>query len=118
MHRDQYLCSSEHLCLFTSRSSNWSCFFLQFSDQLEAAFKFLSNCGEQPVDWKKLEESAGIGVEVSHQYCKDFHNSYGICLCKSPSCRAYIAGQVTPVEIAEEVAKVLSANKDQLVAER
>ncbi|BDA41649.1 Glutamine-tRNA ligase [Coccomyxa sp. Obi] len=61
---------------------------LKSSDQLEAAFKFLSSCGEQPVDWKKLEESAGIGVEV------------------------------TPAQIAEEVAKVLNANKEQLVTER
>lgn len=38
---------------------------VQSSDQLDAAFKLLSSYGEQPVDWSKLEEAAGIGVVVS-----------------------------------------------------
>ena len=33
--------------------------------QLEEAFEFLGGIGEQPVDWSRLEEAAGVGVVVS-----------------------------------------------------
>lgn len=51
------------------------CGCVQSNVQLEGAFEFLGSVGEQPVDWSRLEEAAGVGVVVS------LHHLPSACWC-------------------------------------
>lgn len=90
---------------------------MQSVAQLEAAGSFLESTGEQPVEWQKLEETAGIGVVVRLSL-QSFHPVQFTHLHAACISAALCTVQVTDEQITAAVADVVNANKDFLLAER